>query len=124
METLCLVEKKKQKVLTVPASMQARCGGTWNWLFVISFDVLTGKSVCGFRSGWGWSGWIGIWTMSTCRRVVIVNVGRFSYVLKVKKMTCTSAVIRQMQLCDVDHDLDGLTTGCATGWQLCEVDVH
>ena len=91
METLCLVEKNMHKVLTVPASMMARwssgsrCKGKWNWLFVISFDVLTGKSVCGFRSGWGWSGWIGTWTMSTCRRVVIVNVGRFSYVLKVKK---------------------------------------
>ena len=106
------------KVLTVPASMRARCEGTWNCVFVISFDVLTGKSVCGFRSGRAWSGWIGIRTMSTCRRVVIVNVDRFYYVLKVKKMTCTSAVISQMQLCDVDHDLDDLTTD----WNACKVD--
>ena len=58
------------------------------WLFVISFDVLAGKSVCGFRCRRGWSVWIGIWTMSTCRRVVIANMGRFSCVLKVKEMAC------------------------------------
>ena len=114
METLCLVETdEKKQLLVVPPSMMGWIGGsrcstvTWNWLFVISFDAVTGKRVCGYRSKRGWSGWIGTWTMSCCGRVVIVNVGRFSYVLKVKNMVFTSAKIRQMQLCDEgleDHD--------------------
>ena len=100
METLCLVDKKKQVVLTVPAMLMTRYGGKWNWLFVISYDVMTGKAVCGFRSDRGWSGWTGTWTMSKCRRVVIVNVGRFSYVLKMRKMKYTTSIIRQKQLSD------------------------
>ena len=100
METLCLVDKKKQVVLTVPAMLMTRYGGKWNWLFVISYDVMTGKAVCGFRSDRGWSGWTGTWTMSKCRRVVIVNVGRFSYVLKMRNMKYTTSIIRQKQLSD------------------------
>ena len=56
---LCLVAKQRQVVLTVPASIEIRTGGPWFWRFVISFDVMTGKAVCGFRSPRGWSGWMG-----------------------------------------------------------------
>ena len=118
-----------QKVLTVPPSMMGWSGGSrcskvkWNWLFVCSFDVLTGKSVCGFRSGRGWSGWIGTWTMSTCRRVIKANVGRFSYVLKVKKMMFTNTVLRQKQLCDKDHEtreMQPSDSSDSSDWQLCD----
>ena len=96
-----IVEKKRQVVLTVPASIEMRTGGPWFWRFTISFDVMTGKAVCGFRSPRGWSGWRGTWTMSKCGRVVVCNVGLFSYVLKMRNMKCTSAIIRQKQLCDL-----------------------
>ena len=109
METLCLVSAKKQVVLTVPACMQGRHGSKWAWLFLITYDAQTGKAVCGFRSGRNdrrWSGWMGTWTMSKCGKVIIVNVGRFSYVLKVRNMMmkCGGCTISQKQLCDLSEE--------------------
>ena len=103
---LCLVAKKRQVVLTVPACIEIRYGGKWNWLFVISYDVMTAKAVCGFRSRGGWSGWTGTWTMSKCGKMIIVNVGRFSYVLKVRNMMmkCGGCTISQKQLCDLSEE--------------------
>ena len=54
-----IVEEERQKVLTVPARIEMRTGGPWFWRFTISFDVMTGKAVCGFRGPKGWSGWMG-----------------------------------------------------------------